>query len=126
MMKFAFILTACIAFSACRTTQPVREVYIESHNIDTIILHDSTHILTAERWKGDTLYHDSIVYVYKIIQHQRFRDSVKIDTINLAHHDTPQNIKKSTTFEKVCKWLSIVIGLLTALVVAVWLLLKRI
>ena len=124
-MIFVYIFTACIVFSACRTTQPIREMYIESHEIDTITLHDSTHIFVRERWKGDTLMRESIVQVVKIIQHQRLRDSIKIDTIQYKQKQSEKNQPQHTTFESVCKWLAILITAISLCITAVWLLIKK-
>ena len=103
--------------TSCKTqVVTVPEVHTEYVH-DTLHTRDSIHIYTSVHIKGDTVYHDSIVYV------DRWRDKI-VETIQRDSVPYPVEVEKLVTvrsgYDRFCSWAFWIIVALVLLYVAWW------
>ena len=111
------VLLLCWAFFGCKTQLvTVPEIHTEYVH-DTLHTRDSIHIYTSVYIKGDTVYHDSIVYV------DRWRDKT-VETIQRDSIPYPVEVEKIVTvrsgYDRFCSWAFWIIVALVLLYVAWW------
>ena len=117
LLIWGVALLVCWFLSGCKTQAViVPEVHTEYVH-DTLRMHDSIHIHTREYVKGDTVHHDSIVYV------DRWRDKI-VESIQRDSIPYPVEVEKlvpvRSGYDRFCSWAFWIIVALVLLYVAWW------